>query len=338
LPRRPAEDPLPAQADGERLAVAGRALVGGAGRAAPAGSVRPRNGVPAPDPAREHGAVDGLAAALALLAAVLFAVASAVQQESAADVPQAQSRGGRLLLALARSPRWWAGTLCDTAGFAAQAAALGLGSLLLVQPLLVTSLLFALPLGARLAGRRPRRSDRVWSALLAVALAVFVVTGEPTAGVDRAGVREWVPAAVVLGLVLAVCLLGAAIRRGTTRAVLLAVATGVLYGLGAALTKGVVDLLDDGALALLTSGETYGLAITLAGGTLLQQSAFQAGDLTASLPAVTVGEPVVAVGIGVAVLHEHLQADGAEWALVAGLVVVMVTATVALARSTAAAG
>ena len=52
----------------------------------------------------------------------------------------------------------------------------------------------------------------------------------------------------------------------------------------------------------------------------------------------TVGEPVVAVGIGVAVLREHLQADGAEWALVAGLVVVMVTATVALARSTAAAG
>ena len=283
------------------------------------------------------GRMFALAAALAVLAAALFAVAAAVQQRSAAAVPDDRGRGLKLVLTLVRQPLWWVGSLADVGGYVAQAAALGVGSLLLVQPLLVTSLLFALPLGARLAGRTLRRSDWVWSALLAVALAVFVVTGEPTAGVDRAGLGDWVPAAFALGLVLAGCLLGAAIRRGTTRAVLLAVATGVLYGLGAALTKGVVDLLDDGVLALLTSWETYGLAITLAGGTLLQQSAFQAGDLTASLPAVTVGEPVVAVGIGVAVLHEHLQADGAEWAFVAGLVVVLVTATVALARSTAAA-
>ena len=283
------------------------------------------------------GRVSALAAALAVLAAALFAVAAAVQQRSAAAVADDRGRGLKLVLTLVRQPLWWVGSVADVGGYVAQAAALGVGSLLLVQPLLVTSLLFALPLGARLAGRTLRRSDWVWSALLAVALAVFVVTGEPTAGVDRAGLRDWVPAAFVLGLVLAGCLLGAAIRRGTTRAVLLAVATGVLYGLGAALTKGVVDLLDDGVLALLTSWETYGLAIALSGGTLLQQSAFQAGDLGASLPAVTVGEPVVAVGIGVAVLHEHLQADGAEWALVAGLAVVMVTAAVALARSTAAA-
>ena len=125
--------------------------------------------------------------------------------------------------------------------------------------------------------------------LLVAALAVFVVSGEPTAGVDRAGLREWLPAAFVLGPVLGGCLLGATARRGTTRAVLLAVATGVLYGLGAALTKGVVGLLGGGVLGLVTSWETYGLVIVLVGGTLLQQSAFQAGDLGASLPGVTVG-------------------------------------------------
>jgi hypothetical protein len=280
------------------------------------------------------GRVPALAAVLALLAAALFAVAAAVQQRSAAAVPDDRA-GAELMLTLVRRPLWWLGSLADVGGYAAQAAAPGLGSLLLVQPLLVTSLLFALPLGARWAGRRLRRSDRAWSVLLAAALAVFVVSGEPTAGLDRAGLREWLPTAVVLGLVLGGCLVGAAVRRGTTRAVLLAVATGVLYGLAAALTKGVVSLLDDGVVALLTSWETYGLAVALAAGTLLQQSAFQAGDLGASLPAVTVGEPVVAVGFGVAVLHEQLHADGAEWALVAGLVVVMVAATVALARSAA---
>jgi hypothetical protein len=278
--------------------------------------------------------VTALAAGLALLAAALFAVAAAAQQRAAAAVPDGQAGVG-LVLTLARRPRWWVGTLADLGGFVAQAAALGLGSLLLVQPLLVTSLLFALPLSARWGGRRPGRSDRVWAVVLAVALAVFVVSGEPTAGVDRVGLRGWAPAAVVLGVVLAGCLIGAVARRGTTRAVLLAVATGVLYGLGSALIKGVVGLLDHGVLAVLTSWETYGAAVSLGVGTLLQQSAFQAGALAASLPAVTVGEPVVAVAIGIAVLHEQLRAGGAERALVGGLVAVLVVATFALARSAA---
>jgi drug/metabolite transporter (DMT)-like permease len=276
-----------------------------------------------------------LAAALALLAAALFAVGAAVQQRAAATVPDDRARGLGLLVALARRPSWWAGTSADVAGYVAQAAALGLGSLLLVQPLLVTSLLFALPLGARWAGRRLTRADWTWSVLLALALALFVATGEPTAGVDRAGAGAWAPVALVLGVLLGACLAGAALRPGTTRALLLAVATGVLYGVAAALTKGVVTLLAEGPWTVLTSGETYGLAVALAAGTLLQQAAFRAGDLAASLPAVTVGEPVVGVLIGVAVLHEQLRAGGAERALVGGLVAVMVVATVALARSAA---
>jgi drug/metabolite transporter (DMT)-like permease len=276
-----------------------------------------------------------LAAGLALVAAVLFAVASVVQQRSAAQVDDEQARGLRLVLALTRRPLWWAGTLSDTGGYVAQAAALGVGSLVLVQPLLVTSLLFALPLGAAWAGRRLGRREWLWAVLLAAALAVFVVAGQPTAGTDRAGLRQWLPAAVLLGIVVAVCLLGAATRRGTVRALLLAVVTGIAYGVGAALTKGVVSTLHDGPVAVLGSWETYVLVVALTGGTLLQQSAFQAGDLGASLPAVTVGEPVVAVGIGIGVLHEQLHADGPEWVLLGATVVVLVAATVGLARSAA---
>ena len=128
-----------------------------------------------------------LAAALAVLAAALFAVAAAVQQRTAAAVPD--DRAGGLVLTLVRRPLWWVGTLADTGGYVAQAAGLGLGSLLLVQPLLVTSLLFALPLGARWAGRSLRRSEWSWSALLVAALAVFVVSGEPTG--QGSIVRTW---------------------------------------------------------------------------------------------------------------------------------------------------
>ncbi len=279
-------------------------------------------------------AVTGLAAALALLAALFLAIASAAQQRAASRVSDDRSEGLALIKVLVRRPLWWGGTLCDVGGFLAQAAALGFGSLLLVQPLLVTTLLMALPLSARWAGRRLRRSDWVWAVLLATALAVFVATGEPTAGLDRAGAARWVPAGIVLAVLLAGCLLVAGVRR-RHRAVALAAATALLYGLLAALTKAVVSLLPGGPLAVLTSWETYALVAAAVIGTVLQQSAFQAGGLAASLPTITVGEPVVAVAIGAVVLDEQLRSGGAQWALIGVLGAVMVAATAALASSAA---
>ena len=127
-----------------------------------------------------------VAAGLALVAAALFAVAAAAQQRAAAQVPDERARGLGLIRVLLRRPLWWVGTGGDLAGYAAQAAALGLGSLVLVQPLLVTTLLFALPLAAWWSGRRLSRADAAWALVLSAALALFVVVAEPTAGVDRA--------------------------------------------------------------------------------------------------------------------------------------------------------
>lgn len=279
--------------------------------------------------------MNSLAVALALGASLLFAFGTAAQQHSAGTVPDDRGRGPGLVLLLVRRPLWWAGAVSDVAGYVAQAAALGLGSLLLVQPLLITTLLFALPLSARFAGRRSSRSDWAWAVLLSGALAAFLAIGAPSAGTQRADLRQWLPTAVVLSLLIGGSLAGAAARRGASRALLLGVATAVAYGVAAPLTKAVVDLLGHGIGAVAGSWETYVLAVCLVGGSLLQQSAFQAGDLRASLPVVTVGEPVVAVAIGMVVLGERLAANGVQWVLIALLVAAMGTATVALARSAA---
>ncbi|MGE0027860.1 MAG: DMT family transporter, partial [Thermoleophilia bacterium] len=95
-----------------------------------------------------------LAGIVALGAAVLFALASVLQQRAASEVSDADAHGTGLIRKLVRRPLWLAGTATDTLGYVAQAAALGLGSLVLVQPLLATYLLFALPLGAWMAKRR----------------------------------------------------------------------------------------------------------------------------------------------------------------------------------------
>ena len=278
-----------------------------------------------------------IAALLALGAAFFIAIGDVIHQRSAHEVTDEPVGHIGLFTRLLRDRQWWLGSLVAAAGFALQAAALGLGSVLLVQALLVTSLLFALPINARLTHRRVTRWEWTWAALLAASVTVIVLVGNPTAGHSRASLETWIAVAVVMGPALVLCVLGARVWSGATSAVLLAVVSGALWGLFAVLTKGVVDRLDDGFWALLRTPELYAWALVAIAGTAWQQSSFRAGSLTASLPTMTVAEPVVASVLGIVVLGETLRPGDAGWFTLVVAVVVMVVATAALARGEAVA-
>ena len=119
-------------------------------------------------------------------------------------------------------------------------------------------------------------------------------------------------------------------------AVLLGLVSGALWGLFAVLTKGVVDRLDDGVRAVLTMPELYPWAVVAVLATAIQQSAFRAGSLAASLPAVNVSEPLVGSALGILVLGEALSPGRIGWFSLVAAVAVMVAAIVALARSQSA--
>lgn len=281
-----------------------------------------------------------IAALLALGAALCIAIGDVIHQRSAHDVTDDSVSHLGLFRRLLRDGRWWLGSGVAGAGFALQAAALGLGSVLLVQALLVTSLLFALPINARLTHRRVTRWEWLWAALLAGAVAVIVTVGNPTAGHARAPWEAWTLVLAVLGPAVALCLIGARVFTGAHSAVLLAVVSGTLWGLFAVLTKGVVDHLLvhswGGVLTLLRLPELYVWIVVAVAGTVVQQSSFRAGALTASLPTMTVTEPVVASVLGIVVLGETLRPGGAGWFTLIAAVAVMVVATVALAHGEAA--
>jgi drug/metabolite transporter (DMT)-like permease len=135
---------------------------------------------------------------------------------------------------------------------------------------------------------------------------------------------------------MVLCVVGARIWSGTVSAVLLAVVSGALWGVFAVLTKAVVERLDGGLLALLRTPELYVWVLVAIAGTAWQQSSFRAGALTASLPTMTVAEPVVGSVLGIVVLGETLRPGDAGWLTLAVAVAVMVAATVALARGEAA--
>jgi drug/metabolite transporter (DMT)-like permease len=278
-----------------------------------------------------------MAAVLALIAALFIAVSDAVQQRLAYDVTEERVGAIALFSRLLRNPRWWLGSLVAAVGFALQAAALGLGSVVLVQALFVTSLLFALPISAKLGHRKVTRSEWTWAVLLAAGVAVVVTVGDPQAGHSRAPLGTWMVVIAVLVPALMLCLLGARIWSGPIRAVLLGVVSGSLWGLFSVLTKGVVDRLGDGIWTLLRTPELYAWVLVAIAATVWQQSSFHAGTLTASLPTLTVAEPVVGSVLGVVVLGETLTTNDVGRFAIVLAVVVIVVATAALARGAAVA-
>jgi drug/metabolite transporter (DMT)-like permease len=244
--------------------------------------------------------------ALALTAALFFALGTVLQQRAGLEKPSEGSSSG-LLLRMARRPVWLAGIAADAFGFVAQAAALGVGRLAVVQPLLVSSVVFALPLGARLTGQRVRRLDVGAAVLVVAALVAFLTVANPSGGRDDAPVGDWLIAggACVLACVPLVLLA----RRGPAprRAALLGVATGILFALSAALTKAVVDELDNGPLDVITGWHLYALLAVGYASMTLNQLALNTGALAPAMATSMAFDPIVSVVLGVTVLHESLD-------------------------------
>jgi hypothetical protein len=274
---------------------------------------------------------------IALCAALASAIGDVIRQRSAHEITDKPVGHLELFRLSLRDTRWWLGGGGAVANYGLQAAALALGSVMLVTALQVTSLLFALPIYARLAQHRVTRWEWMWAILLAAALAVVVTVGDPDPGHSRGSLQTWIVVGLAVGPVLVLCVLGARIWSGGPAApVLLAVVAGSSLALFAVLTKGVVEVVGGGVGALLRAPEFYAWIPAALAGMIFQQSAFRAGALTASMPTVTVAKPVVASALGVLVLGETLDADGAEvFALIAAAALVVIS-TIALARGEAA--
>jgi drug/metabolite transporter (DMT)-like permease len=246
---------------------------------------------------------------LSLVSAMLFALGSVLQQRAGVSAPSAGAHAG-LVLRMARRPVWLAGIASDGLGFLAQAAALDIGRLAVVQPLLVASMVFALPLGVRLSGQRVGRGEVAAGALVVVALIGFLTIASPSGGRSEAPLSDWlVPALILAAICAPIVLLG---RRGPPprRAALLGTAAGVLFALSAALTKAVVDELQAGMLHVISSWELYALAGIGYASMTLNQLALNTGALAATIATSTASDPIVSVVLGLVLFHESLHLTG----------------------------
>jgi drug/metabolite transporter (DMT)-like permease len=248
----------------------------------------------------------------ALVAAALFGVSTAFQHRSAGLVTEAQANGGAGLAGFIsgtlRHPLWVTGIVADIGGFVLHAVALRDGPLSLVQPLLVSSAVFAPVLRQLLEHQWPRRNQVAWAGVLTVGLVLILVISTPTSAVAQPA--DPVPT-IVVGSLIGLGALGFRVAgrhsTGSTAAALLGTATGLLYGAVAGLLKADMGTINRGLGALVTSWPFYALVGVGALSLLVNQLAYQAGPLSSSLPAILTVDPLVSLVIGVAVFDEHFR-------------------------------
>lgn len=289
--------------------------------------------------------VDWPVVGLSVASALAFAVSTTLKNRSASAVPDVTGTlgappVGRFVRATLSHPLWLGGLVADGVGLALQVTALHLGALALVQPLLVTGLLFALLLRHLGSGHMTTR-EALWAFVLTGCLIAFLAVSGSVSGTSTLSVADRLPAALaaLVGLTAAATCLGIARRRipAAPRAALIGIAVGVVYAADAALIKATTNVFSlHGPVAVLLSWQLYSVLVLGAAGLFLTQLAFQVGPLTASLPAISTVDPLLSVAIGVMIYDEHLRRGPLSGLVLLALLLLLATSVVQLGRVEAA--
>lgn len=269
-------------------------------------------------------------ALLAMVAACAFALGNAMQQRGALRT-SAPSESSRFLVQLFRHPVWVAGGALQIGGFVAQVVALAVGSLLVVQAIVVSSFVIALPLGAWLTDQRLGRREILGALTTVAGLVLFLLAGHPTRGTSHVPTLWWVACLVVCAVLLGG--LDIASRRvgPAPAAAVLGVAAGVAFGLQGGQVKTLAHV-GGGLVGIMTSWQLYALAAVGIAGFVYQQRGLKAGVLAPNLAASNVATLLTSVVLGVVLFAETLGRGAPGLVLSIPGLVLMAGGIMALAR------
>jgi drug/metabolite transporter (DMT)-like permease len=255
------------------------------------------------------------------------------QHSASVGAPKGE-KGWHLVAYLFRQPPWLLGWIAAAGAFVFQAVALHYGQLSVVQPILVTELVFVLVL--RRVWIRQDVARTAWAAALVVcvALAAFLAAAEPTGGHSSPETAEWLSALPTFGG--AIALLAALGTRGsaTRRAALLAASAGLAWALTATFVKTATGtLVADGVSGMLTRWPVYALVAAVIIGILLDQSALHVGPLSVSQPLLAIVNPIASIILSVWLFDERFTDNPARVAIAALAMAVLAAGVIALSRT-----
>jgi hypothetical protein len=267
------------------------------------------------------------------LAAALANAVHLMTQHAASVAVSKTHRGWGLVAVLIRKPLWLVGWAAAAAGFAFQAIALHSGQLSIVQPLLVTELVFALLL--RRFWVHQHIAKTAWTAALitCAALTVFLTAAEPHGGHLQPDVADWASALAAFGGAVGVLTVMARWGSPSRRAALYATAASITWALMAAFIKATTDVLvASGPVGTLEHWPIYALIASGVVGSVLQQAALQVGPLSVSQPLIVVVDPAVAIVLSVWIFDERFTVSVAQKTVAAVAFCIMALGVVLLCQ------
>jgi hypothetical protein len=278
-----------------------------------------------------------LAISFALVGAACYSIAAVTQQQAASALTTGAAVDPAVLIRLAKRRRWQLSLIAVAGGYGLQAAALGIGRLVIVEPVFPVGLLFALMLAARAEGRRLKHAE--WTAAVAAVagLVLFLIAAQPSSGRTTAPTNLLVLATGAAVGLAAVCSLLATRVTTAHRALVLSIGGGVGAGVTDALTKTVARLTGLHRFGVFADPRLWLLAVVGLMTFTMQQNAFRAAGLAASLPAFAVLEPVTGSFLGLLIYHEHVGTSPLRIAIEAAAVAAALWGIVQLANSVIAA-
>jgi drug/metabolite transporter (DMT)-like permease len=279
--------------------------------------------------------VQPVAILFAVGAAICFACANVLQQRVAARLHTHAAFDSAVLLRLVRRPLWLAGLALILLSITLHATALGLGRLVIIEPVLASSLLFALALAAWADHRRMRPVE--WLAALATfaGLVVFLSVAQPSGGQQTASFGRLGLAALAAGLIAVVSGAFAVRMSPLRRALVLGVGGGIAAGATDAVTKSVAALAGTHRVGVFADPRLYLLAVIGLLTYTMQQNGYRAGGLAAFLPVFSVLDPAVGSLLGLLIYHEHLGGGPTRISLEVAAVLAACWGITRLAKSTA---
>lgn len=245
-----------------------------------------------------------LAIAAALASAACFAAGSAVQHRAANASADGES-GLALFRRLIHRPSWLFGLVLSAVAFSLHAFALSQGDLALVQPVIVSGVVFAVLFRAGLEHAWPPRRVLIWLPLTWAGLALFLAVRPSESDTTPISVRAAWFVGVGVALVVGARLLAQRTSVDRRRGLLLGGGSGALFGLVAGLAKMVLDQLGSGVAIIFTHWPLYALAVTGVWAVLMNQRAYQVSRLSVSAPILNIVQVFTAVGFGVVVFGEE---------------------------------
>lgn len=248
-----------------------------------------------------------ISAIAAILAGASIAAGGVLQQREASRRPSHERLSARLVKRLLADRTWLLGIGLAALSYGFQAVALTFGPLALVQPLIVSELLFAVPVSVRLRHLRLRARD--WGAVAAViaGLTVGIVAASPSRGNPLQPFSTWWPALLGVGVLAGAAVVAGRVLHGPARATAFALAGAVTMALQSALYNTTIQVLRTQLWGVFLHWETYALVVASALGMFLIQNAFQAGPLAASTPVIDAVLPLAAIALGIGLFGEHVR-------------------------------